>query len=146
MSKYEKGDGANWVRSCFPDLRLSPLGENVADLLNEWALGIYHLDSNALKRVVWEDPYYIEFRNGNTRLSTWDFSDLTRLVFLAHDYCIRVEISPLSRTTVRMTFHQRKRDGSMSQRHPTLEQAVADWRRLRPIEEPSAELASSVTG
>ena len=65
------------------------------------------------------------FRSGD--ISTFDFDLATRIVFLAHDMCMRAEISRAG-LYLRIAIHARKRDGGMSERHPTLEQAVERWR------------------
>ena len=63
-------------------------------------------------------------------LSTYDFNTLTRLVFLAHDRCVRVEIGQSGPRMVKIIIHKRnKREkGSVWERHPTLDQAIKDWR------------------
>jgi hypothetical protein len=71
------------------------------------------------------------------KLATFDFNDLTRLVFLAHDRCIRVELMSSSPGRIGLALHKRHcRDGSTYDRHPTLAQAVGDFRRanLEPME------------
>lgn len=58
-------------------------------------------------------------------LATFDGPALTRLVVLCHDECIRLDIQPAMRH-LRLVFHPRQgRDGSVWQRHPTLEDAAA---------------------
>ena len=62
-------------------------------------------------------------------LSTFDFDTLTRLVFLAHDKCMRVSIQQGGPGAVKIIVWQRKgRTGSMFERHPTIEGALAVWR------------------
>ena len=62
-------------------------------------------------------------------LSTFDFNTLTRLVFHAHDQCVRVEIGQSGPRMVKIAIHKRtSRTGSMFERHPTIEEALADWR------------------
>jgi hypothetical protein len=57
--------------------------------------------------------------------ATWDFNDLTRAVVMAHDRCIRFEISPSGPGMLQLSMHKRhSRDGGMSERHPTLEEAI----------------------
>ena len=57
------------------------------------------------------------------RLATFDFDHLTKLVLAAHKNCVRVEIEPANMQGVRVTFWPRdKAEGSMFERHPTLEQ------------------------
>ena len=66
-------------------------------------------------------------------LSTFDADKLTRLVFLAHDYCVRAEVTHSGPRMVRICIWQRDtREGSIAERHPTLEQAVAAWRERNP--------------
>lgn len=57
-------------------------------------------------------------------LSTFDFSELTTLVFMAHQKCIRVEVSAIRTNILRIALHKRKREGSMSERHPTIEKVI----------------------
>jgi hypothetical protein len=101
-----------------------------AILSRAFRTGIYNLP------VKWEKA---EFRGGSypftmvtvashRGLSTWDFDHLTRLVIAAHEECIRVDLEPVSRGYIRIRMHPRQREGGMATRHPTIEQAVADWR------------------
>ncbi len=64
----------------------------------------------------------------HAHLSTYDFDHLSRLVIGAHDECIRVDISPCSFRYLRIYMHPREREGGMALRHPTIEQAIADFR------------------
>ena len=58
--------------------------------------------------------------------ATFDNNQLTRLVVMAHDRCIRAELSPRSGRSMTLTLHKRAgRDGRMFERHPTMEVAVA---------------------
>jgi hypothetical protein len=70
-------------------------------------------------------------------LATYDYNNLTELVFAAHDACIRIEMAQGGPGRVALLLHKRhKRDGSMFERHPTLEQAVASWRERNPASQP----------
>jgi hypothetical protein len=60
-------------------------------------------------------------------LATWDGDMLTRIVFLAHDRCMRAEITTAGRY-MRLAIHPRTRERSFMLGHPTLEQAVSAWR------------------
>lgn len=67
-------------------------------------------------------------------ISTFDFDLLTRAVFLAHDRCIRLEILSSGPGMLKLALHRRhKREGYISERHPTIEQALADWRTKWPL-------------
>jgi hypothetical protein len=57
-------------------------------------------------------------------LSTFDQNKLSELVFLAHDRAIRAQVSDGW-----IILHSRQREGSISQRHPTLEEAISHYRR-----------------
>lgn len=59
-------------------------------------------------------------------LSTFDFDTLTRLVLLAHDRCVRVEMVQGGPGRVGIAIWQRRtREGDIATRHPTMEQALA---------------------
>lgn len=64
-------------------------------------------------------------------VATYDFNQLTRLVVMAHDRCIRVEIQPKHFNYLTITLHKRKRDSeNMFERHPTMEGAI-HWIRVQ---------------
>lgn len=119
--------GPNWIRSAFHVSDMSEIGEDAARLLNDLYLGIYHIDREC-RRVDWSNKYYIEITVRNC-WSTYDFDNLTRLVFLAHDYALRVELIPRGFGYTRILFHRRQREGNLYQRHPTIEDALANWRK-----------------
>lgn len=63
-------------------------------------------------------------------IATYDFDRLTRLVIAAHDECVRVEVSPSAPRYLKVSMWPRKgRDGSMMTSHPTIEDAISDFRR-----------------
>lgn len=123
----------------------SPLGIRVANLLDRWN-GLNHFEDTAMKKVEWHNPQVITLRLsihfGIGQLSTFDFDALTRLVFLAHDDCIRVAIRPCNPQNLTLVFHGRQRTGDISQRHPELEDAVAAWRAKHPA--PKFEPATAI--
>lgn len=136
--------GSGWLKSWLArwNLEISPFGERVADLLGEASKGIYHIDwvYSETNRREWSRRSVIELCAdlGGLTFDTVDGDDLTRLVFLAHDYGIRVEIRPRTFRHLTLIFHQRElRQNSMSG-HPTAEQALAAHRvRYPAIEMPS---------
>lgn len=71
----------------------------------------------------------------NTRLgsfATFDFNDLTRAVIMAHDRMIRFEIMPSGPGLLKLHLHKRhQREGRMFERHPTIEEAIADCRGIK---------------
>jgi hypothetical protein len=60
-------------------------------------------------------------------LATYDYNQLTRLVFMAHSKCVRVSIMPSSPRHLRIVIWKRQHEGGMAQRHPTLEQAIESF-------------------
>ena len=110
----------------------SEVGKRVAALLDAWR-GLHHFEERVLRKVDWANPLYIDMaldhRMSTGQLSTYDFSGLTELVFLAHDHAIRVDIRPCNGSHLKLTFHPRGREGGMSQRHPTLDAAFLQWRQ-----------------
>ena len=63
-------------------------------------------------------------------LATFDYNQLTRLVVMAHDQCIRVEVRAKTFRAVEICIWKRQgREGGMSERHPELEEHIASIRK-----------------
>jgi hypothetical protein len=112
------------LRACRVE-HISPLGAAVAGIIGAIKGGLHNY--RGASEIDWSRNDYVEVR-WDGELATYDFSNLTRLVFLAHDACVRVSISPRSHRSLTLLFHQRQREGGIWQRHPTLENAVAEHR------------------
>ena len=56
--------------------------------------------------------------------ATFDYSNLTKLVLMAHRYCVRVELDTYGVNKMKISIWKRKPEGSISERHPTIEQAI----------------------
>lgn len=68
--------------------------------------------------------------NNRRNLATYDFNTLTRMVFMAHDMCYRLEIMQGGPGAVKIAIWKRYgRDGDMCSRHPTIEMALGEWRK-----------------
>lgn len=119
-----KFSGSEWIESIL-EKELPPFGKAVADLIGDWQLGIYHLaDTGIARKPEWDNPHYIEIRVSGT-LCTYDNSLLTQLVILAHDRCIRVEISPCNMQLLKIAFTARDdREGPIHRRHPHIEKTI----------------------
>jgi hypothetical protein len=66
-------------------------------------------------------------------IASFDSNYLTRLVFFAHDRCIRVAFANGGPYRVAVILHRRHtRDGDTTLRHPTIEQALVLHRRSWP--------------
>lgn len=68
-------------------------------------------------------------------LSTFDYNVLTRLVVLAQDCCFRAAVLQGGPGCVKIAIWRRQREGSMSERHPTMEDHVAKIRSGFPAAE-----------
>lgn len=61
-------------------------------------------------------------------LATTDFNNLTRLVFMAHEKGIRVEIIPAGPKLLSLALHKREAGNiDLIKGHPTIEQALDKW-------------------
>jgi hypothetical protein len=120
--------GSDWIKYSLKK-ELSPFGENVADLLGEWVQGIYHLNHKMLSKVDWIDDRYISINYWGD-LSTYDGNGLSRLVFLAHWFCIRVEIDPCNFQYIKISFSPRERGGDIYKNHPKLDEAVDHFKNF----------------
>lgn len=130
MAKFA---GADWVKSALKVNEMSPLGVAVANLLGDLFGGIYHLEDRDLKKVEWDNDHHIIFVLNWKDLSTFDNGLLTSLVILCHDRAIRCQISARSNKGIELMFHQRSRDGGISERHPTIEEAIQRVRVAHPL-------------
>lgn len=92
--------------------------------------GIYDVGC-AWERQDWSNPEALRlvvYAHGS--MATYDFDSLTRFVIMAHDECIRFGIETAGPRYLRLTFFNRGgREGLMYSCHPTLEQAIEDFRK-----------------
>lgn len=82
-----------------------------AQMLADLAGGFHHCDK------IKEFGSGIE-TNRAGELATFDFDGLTRAVVMAHDRAIRFAVSSSGPGRIKLILHKRKREGSISQRHP----------------------------
>ena len=63
-------------------------------------------------------------------MASFDFDGLTRAIVMAHDRMIRFCIEPSGPGMLGLTLHKRhSREGRMSERHPTIEEAIERIRK-----------------
>lgn len=73
-----------------------------------------------------EFGYGIKVHHYGGGFATFDYSRLTGLVVLAHDRMIRVEVIPSGPGRIGFGLWKRhSREGRMSERHPTIEDAIS---------------------
>lgn len=76
--------------------------------------------------------------NAYAGIATFDFDDLTRLVFLAHDKCVRAEIVQGGPGRIGIAIWKRHgRRGYNYDHHPSINTALTNWRMKHP--EPTDE-------
>lgn len=99
--------------------------EEATAFFSKFYRGVHHIPNSGIKE---HGPGWA-VNHDRAPLATFDFSDLTRLVILAHDECIRVEVTAVRQNIIRIAIWKRQgRDGSISERHPTIEQAIETFR------------------
>ena len=92
--------------------------EEAEDFFIEFFKGKHHFPA---KMKEWGNGWCINSLFG---LATYDFDTLTRLVLMAHDKCVRVELQSAGLHGIKIILHKRKREGSMYERHPTIEKVL----------------------
>lgn len=125
-------DDLEWLQKCRPEWMND---DQFACFV--MACELFHGEHHLPGKVKECGPRGIEI-NGRygCHMATFDYDQLTRAVFMAHDRCIRFEVLPSGPGMLRLHFHRRhKREGQMHERHPTLENALAKWREHNPLEE-----------
>lgn len=120
-----QGERINWLNS-FREEWMSDDQWLCALFLNRLFGGFHHVTA----------PFR-EFGRGiciNTTTSymaTFDYDHLTKAVIMAHNWGVRLSISGSGPNMIKIALWKRhKRDGNISERHPTIEQAVEkykDW-------------------
>jgi hypothetical protein len=115
--------GAEWLVSRIPSA--STLGRRVADILNTVWRGIYHISDADLLLTEdnWSHEHVVEIRIYSW-VSTFDDDQLTALVILCHDRCVRLCIGPRNMHYITLRFTLRGRRGGINRYHPTLEAAI----------------------
>ncbi|HKT85599.1 MAG TPA: hypothetical protein VJQ77_05885 [Novosphingobium sp.] len=114
--------------------KLSAFQAKVIDICGIVGGGIYNAPIN-WERVEWGgggnwSGMWVPWRDG--RMATFDSYQLTNLVLLAHASRIRVEIQARAKGHMMLSFFQRSHEGSMMERHPSIDEAVAAFRAYLP--------------
>lgn len=99
----------------------APASERLEAVLSDMFLDIHHAPK-IHKFYVGSEFEHWEINYGGD-LSTWDFSALTRLVASAHKNCVGVSMLSSGPSLVKIRLYPRfKREGSITERHPTMEE------------------------
>jgi len=106
--------------------------ERVEGVLAAAYRGLHHVPSSN-KGIEFNGDYVAVVRVHGS-ISTTDNDILTRLVFAAHDQCVRVEISPCNPHFFKIVLHPRVRGDSYTECHPRLSEAIDKYRKNHPQE------------
>lgn len=77
----------------------------------------------------------VEYNTRYISLDTFDGNQLTIAVFMAHDRYIRFGVCPSGPGMLKLTLFPRQPEGGICTRHPSLSQAITEYRKYR--EEPN---------
>lgn len=127
---------------------LNDFQKKVVDIVGMVGCGIYN--APIADRIDWEYGGRGVAVIWKRELATFDFDQLTRLVFLCHEARIRCQVESAGPRMMRLAFWQRVHAGDVAVRHPNLDEAVAAFRQYLPVshrivyctEQPIAEVAS----
>lgn len=97
--------------------------EEALDFFAALFYGEHHIPSE-----VKECGYGWQISSNYTRLATFDYNDLTRLVVLAHDRCIRAEVYSRGMNRTVIQIHKRQRNDSLTKGHPSIEEHIKSIR------------------
>lgn len=124
----------DWLKRQYKNVEFSELGIAVATFLDKmW--GVHNLNRTSLTKVDWSNDTWIEIVIGKL-MSTVDNNDLTRLVIIAHDMMLRVEIVGVGPGYIKFQFHQRTSRQLVEGKYwawcPTIEDHVQRLRKSHP--------------
>lgn len=125
LAASERMSVGKWKKPVLNDFHRRAIGA----LARGMGCGIYNVPANWKKAEF--HPRYLRVVIRCTGWATFDFSELTRLVLVAHEESIRVDLAPKARDYMAVFFSPREREGSSMERHPTIEEAIARFREGR---------------
>jgi hypothetical protein len=99
--------------------------DQALDFFSEFYFGEHHIP-RPLRR--YGRGWYINHDRGG--MATFDYDQLTKLVIMTHDKCVRVELIPVRNGVLKIAIWKRLSSGMMHERHPTIEQAIESYRGL----------------
>lgn len=104
---------------------LPPFEDRVKRVLAIAYAGIHHVPGWDKRKPYGDGLTVTVFQD----LATYDFDRLTRLVVAAHDHCVRLQIDSGGPRHLALRFWPRQREGDITRRHPTMEDAMASIRQ-----------------
>ena len=116
-----------------PPEKLSTFQARVMDILGIVGGGIYNAPIG-WTRVRWNVGGGIFVPWKRDHMASFDFHQLTNLLFLCHEARIRVEVGSNGPRGMLLAFHQRSHEGGLSDRHPNITEAVSAFQAALPID------------
>ena len=116
--------------------KLTDFQARAFDILGMTFGGIYNAPVR-WKKVDWMEAdrgLMVPLDSWGRDLSTWDFNRLTMFVFLCHEARIRGSIESGKFKPFTIWLSPRHHDGSLSHRHPNLDEALAAFREYLPAD------------
>lgn len=92
--------------------------EQATQFFNAFYGGEHHIPSEVKS---WGYGWMVVQSN---EIATYDFNAMTRLVVMAHDLCVRVEVSAPRKGELQISIWKRQREGAIDERHPRIEDAI----------------------
>lgn len=102
--------------------------EDAMKFFSDYYYGEHHIPNYKLYE--FGEGWMVKHDRGD--LATYDFDGLTRLVLMAHEKAYRVSIMPLNFNTIKIAIWKRQREGGMTQKHPTIEEAIETYELYKP--------------
>lgn len=146
---YQNMDHAKWVedqnralnRMAAKKRNWAPLPEQltdfqarVMDIVGMVGCGIYNSPICSVDKIDWKYGFNGVSLTWHRDMATFDFDQLTRLVFLCHEARIRCSVEAVAPRLMRLSFWQRVASGDMAVRHSNLDEAVAAFREYLPLD------------
>lgn len=100
----ERDKAVEWLKYRYKGA-FSELGKDVAWFLDK-VFGLHHINRTSLSKVIWSNDTWVDVVIDKP-LSTVDNADLTRLVVIAHQMMLRIELRGVGPGYVKLTFHKR---------------------------------------
>lgn len=164
MSEYQNFDHAAWMQKEIDIKRykkrkgweqlpvvLNYFQKQVCNIVGIIGSGLYNAPVS-IDSIDWNYGSGVAM-NWKREIATFDFNQLTVLVFLCHQARIRCSIEGTGPGQLKLAFWPRKAEGQVAVRHPNLDEAVQDFYRwFKPMhqinyretdepDEPKADIA-----
>lgn len=126
-------NGKEWKeRAKNAPTELTEFQKKVCDILGMVGGGIYNAPIS--RNIDWHYGWGGVSVTWRHSMATFDFCELSSLVFLCHEARIRCSIQAAGPKLMRLVFSQRTHEGSMAVRHPNLDEAVAAFKAYLPAD------------